>query len=87
MMPEHESVPAFAPRPSGILVPPERVRDREVWIREEWKALQRAGRAALSHKLLLVLICEACEQSVERIEGLEGIVLRCKCKDRVVRMG
>lgn len=79
----------FAPHAaSGLLVPGELQREREVWTREDWTILERATKLLSSRGLELYLGCpqDTCrEKPLERMRNLDGgITLRCEHKDRVV---
>lgn len=78
----------FARHGSGLFVPEELKREREVWLYEEWRILERATKLLESRSLKLFLGCtdDRCQQApIERIRNLDGgITLRCAHKDRVV---
>lgn len=73
---------------TGLLVPEEFKREREVWTREEWMVLERATKLLSSRGMELYLGCQqpACQKApIERMRNLDGgITLRCEHKDRVV---
>ena len=73
---------------SGLLVPEELKRQREVWTREDWMILERATKLLMSRGLDLLLRCPepgCIETPIERMRNLDGgITLRCPHKDRVV---
>lgn len=76
----------FAPRPSGLYVPTEAVRDRQKWTRDEWKLLDRATRVMGRHGLTVMLECQepGCKGTpIERFRRPDGgITLRCAHLDR-----
>ncbi len=73
---------------SGLIVPEELSRAREVWTRDEWKLFERFTKLAESRGLRLFLGCreESCRKApIERIRQKDGsILLRCEHKDRVL---
>lgn len=77
----------FATHASGLLVPEEFKREREVWTRDEGRLLDRFIKLAEARGLAVFLGCpeSGCEKTpVERIRNLDGgITLRCQHKDRV----
>ncbi len=78
----------FAPHASGLLVPEEFKRQREVWTREELRTIDKATTLLESRGVLVYLGCSdpACRQGgpLERIRSLDGgITYRCQHKDRV----
>lgn len=80
--------PGFAQHASGIYVPEEHKRQREVWTREDWQVLERATKLLESRGLELLLRCPdpgCVETRIERRRELDGgITLRCPHKDRTV---
>ena len=78
----------FAPHPSGLLVPEELKRAREVWGWDEWKVVERATKFLTGRKVALFFGCHrpACQRTpIERIPNLDGgFTLRCQHLDRVV---
>ena len=78
----------FARHNSGLYVPEEHKRAREVWTQADWKMLERAVKFLESRSVTLFLGCpeEGCRsQPMERIRNLDGgLTLRCPHKDRVV---
>ena len=78
----------FALHDSGLLVPEEFKRQREVWSREELRTIDKATKLLESRGVLVYLGCvdPACRQNgpMERIRSLDGgITYRCSHKDRV----
>lgn len=73
---------------SGLLVPKESTRERQVWTKDEWKLLDRATRMVGGHGLKLLLECqhEDCRgKKMERIRRPDGTpMLQCEHMDRVV---
>ena len=82
------STAGFAQHASGLYVPEEVSREREVWLREEWAALERATKLLTSRGLEFHFCCPKAEcagEPIERRRNLDGgITLRCNHKDRVV---
>lgn len=80
--------PGFAQHASGLYVPEEHKREREVWTYDEWRALERATKLLDARGVTLYLACpeEACKGApIERRRNLDGgITLRCAHKDRVI---
>lgn len=81
-----ELKPGYRQHASGLLVPNELSRKREVWTRDEWKVLERATKLLGSRGVDMFLRCEndACKAApMERIRRNDGgITLRCACTDR-----
>lgn len=79
---------AYANHPSGLLVPEEFKRDREVWTLDELKTIDKATKLLESRGVLVYLGCvdEQCRKAgpLERIRSLDGgITYRCAHRDRV----
>lgn len=81
----------FRQHASGLIVPAEVSRAREVWTWAEWRLLERAT-AFLEGKGLRVYF--GCTEPgcrllpIARVRGADGsIVFRCEHKDRVVSKG
>jgi hypothetical protein len=78
--------PGFREHASGLLVPEEQSRAREVWGRDEWKLLERVTKLLATRGLELFIGCtepgcgKAPLERVRRPDG--GITLRCEHKDR-----
>lgn len=74
---------------TGLLVPEEVSREREVWLREDWKTVDRATKFLTSKGLTIFFGCKdkRCQKAaIERIANLDGTVtLRCAHKDRILR--
>jgi hypothetical protein len=76
----------FREHASGLLVPSDISRVREVWTRDEWKLLERAAKLLTARGVELFLGCPepGCKsapiQRVRRADG--GMTLRCAHKDR-----
>lgn len=73
---------------SGLLVPEDVSRAREVWTNDEWRAVKRALAILGSHHVAVFFRCPlpTCrEQSLETINVNGEMVLRCNHKDRVIR--
>jgi len=79
---------AFREHASGLLVPNEISRAREVWTRAEWKALDKVTDFLAAKGLTVYLACEQCKGDDKRIERVRrpdgGITLRCAHLDREV---
>ena len=77
-------------RPSGhgsLLVPLTTERAREVWSRDERKALERVAKLCALRGVRFLLTCgrEGCRETIERVEDATGqLVLRCACSDRIM---
>lgn len=73
---------------SGLLVPEDTPREREVWTKDEQRLIDRAT-AFLAFKGLEFLIAcadDRCKgQKLERVPAAEGSILRCLHKDRVLQ--
>lgn len=81
---------AFRQTESGLIVPAELSRDREVWTWDEWKVLERATKLLESRGLRLFLRCdhsrECMAHPIERIRNADGgLTMRCHHLDRVFR--
>ena len=78
----------FARHASGLFVPDEVARPREVWTRDEWRVLERATTLLTARNILLYLRCAlpACaEAPLERRRNPDGgLTLRCAHLDRVI---
>lgn len=72
---------------SGLIVPEDISRAREVWTRDEWKLLDRATKLINAKGMRQLLKCEhpACKDApIEKIrQPGGGFVLRCAHADRV----
>lgn len=83
-------VPAgFRRSESGLILPEEHSRVREVWTHSEWRTLERATKLLESRGLKLFFRCEHskdCQREpIERRRNLDGtITLRCAHADRVM---
>lgn len=64
-------------------------RVREVWVRDEWKLLNRTSKALEAHGVKIRMVCtiEQCPDKPIKIatdaSAPSGAVLRCGCTDRV----
>lgn len=72
---------------SGLLVPTEAVRVREVWTDDEFRLLNRVGKLLRARGMTFSLSCLSAEcqhdqMSIQPRPG-GGSILRCKCKDRI----
>lgn len=77
---------AFREHASGLLVPQELSREREVWTLDEFKILERATKLLQTRGVSLFLGCSDAKckaQPLERIRRPDGgITLRCAHRDR-----
>lgn len=78
----------FRRNASGLLVPAEISREREVWTRDEFKLLDRVARFLAGKGVDMFFGCpvDGCKGApIERIRNADGgLTLRCAHKDRVV---
>lgn len=78
----------FREHASGLYVPTELSRAREVWTSAEWRAIDRATKILTDKGVKLYLRCEqpSCKAApMERLRNPDGgITLRCQHKDRIV---
>lgn len=68
-------IETFRESASGLMVPAELSREREVWTREEWKSLERVVKLARARGLDVFLGCQAsgCKrQPITRIRNADG---------------
>lgn len=81
----------FKRHASGLFVPEEVSREREVWTRAEWKTVDRATMFLKGRGLTVFFSCtdQRCQAGpIEKRENLDGTVtLRCAHKDRVLMKG
>ncbi len=81
----------FAERKSGLIVPEDHAREREVWTREESTLIQRALALMARRKLKAVVVCaepECANQPPLQVNaGPDGVTWRCGHKDRELRRG
>jgi hypothetical protein len=81
-----ERAEAFTQRESGLFVPPELQRDRQVWTKDEGRLLERATKMLEAKGVRLYLGCDhaACTRApIERIrDQAGGLILRCAHLDR-----
>lgn len=73
---------------SGLLVPVESSRGREVWPRDEWRLLERATRMLGRHGIDLILQCQHPDCATTPLEPMRlddgGFQLRCAHMDHVM---
>jgi len=78
----------FHPHASGLLVPEDVAREREVWTRDEWKALEKVTKFLQGKGVELFMGCthHDCKKlPIERIRRADGgLTLRCAHKDREI---
>ena len=81
----------FARHASGLLVPADQQRIREIWTHAEWKHLDRAVSMLAKKNVDLFFGCPEpyCrDQPIERLRNADGgLTLRCRHKDRIVLRG
>ena len=80
----------FRPTASGLLVPQELSRVREVWTKDEVRLLDRVRLLLVRHQIDLYLGCQDrdCRKQgpIERFRTIDGgMTLRCAHKDRVLQ--
>lgn len=77
----------FRENVTGLLVPEELSREREVWTRDEWRTLERAMKLLERRQIHVFMRCNrpACQKTpMERLRNPDGgITLRCQHRDRV----
>ena len=82
---------AFRPHASGLIVPAEMSREREVWSRKELKALDQVTAFLEARGVALYLGCTECTGEDKRLERIRrpdgGLTFRCGHKDRHVIPG
>lgn len=80
--------PGFHEHASGLLVPADIAREREVWTKDEWRLLERCTKMLKSHGVALQMQCEnqSCQSQPMRGERLDdgGFRLRCVHADRLM---
>lgn len=74
---------------TGLIVPEEQSREREVWTRDEWKTIERATKLLAGRGLEFFMRCphtKDCQAApMERLRRADGgLELRCAHKTRVV---
>lgn len=79
----------FRPHASGLYVPEEVSREREVWTRDEWKTIERATKLLTGRSVEIFMRCShtrACAAApMERLRRPDGgIEIRCAHKTRVI---
>ena len=77
----------YARRPSGLIVPTDVARTREVWVHSETKLLRRLSKLLASHGVTAVLCCDepACRDHPaikSELDAWGREVLVCGCKRR-----
>ena len=82
---ERQNPDGFHPHASGLLVPEDKAREREVWTRDEWRLMDRIIRLMRARNLAIVLHCHACKgQEIEVVnQPVNGFTWRCDHKDRI----
>lgn len=78
----------FARHDSGLFVPDEHKRKREVWCRDQWKHVERATKFLESRGVEMFFRCPEAtcgDKPIERIRNLDGgLTFRCNHLDRVI---
>ena len=73
---------------SGLLVPEDTPREREVWTKDEWKTLNRAIKLLALRGIRFQFACEDERCRREKLELLSqpdgSFLLRCAHKDRIL---
>lgn len=80
--------PAFQEHTSGLLVPKEVVRKRQVFTKEEWRLLDRVSKLFHTKGVALLMECDnpACTKKIQQVATPgAGLILRCQCTDRVLQ--
>lgn len=79
--------PGYREHVSGLLVPEDVSRARQVWTADEWRLLDRAMTLLGGHMVAVRLACgsSGCsDRTLTRVPTPDGgYVLRCACTDRV----
>lgn len=77
----------FEKTDSGLVVPSNAIeRERESWIKEEVKKLDKAVLMLQEKGVNVVLVCHKCQAPLQLVELEDGkISLRCPHADRVLR--
>lgn len=79
---------AFREHASGLIVPAELSREREVWTWAEWMTLEKAAKLLTSRGIRMFLGCRdpRCQKTpmtrLRRPDG--GITMQCEHKDRMI---
>ena len=72
---------------SGLIVPEDVSRAREVWTRDEWKLLDRCGKLLASRGLRMLMLCDATpaclEKPLVKVKEPDGFRLQCAHMDRI----
>lgn len=84
-----DSMPTgFRKNSTGLIVPEDISRKREVWTKSEWRILERATKLLKSRDIQIFLRCDQKDCQKEPMERLRrpdgGITLRCQHKDREI---
>ena len=78
---------AFRQHDSGLYVPADLSREREVWTREELRLVGRVTTLLTKRGLAVMFACtdtRCTDVKIERVPGLAGdYILRCAHKDRI----
>lgn len=77
----------FREHESGLYVPDEVSRTREVWTKQEVRLVNRTTTLLKSRGIQVMFACtskQCADTAITRVPGLTGdFVLRCECKDRI----
>ncbi len=80
--------PAFRTHASGLIVPEEVSRKREVWTPEETRLLDRTVQMLKRKKMQWAVGCETCQGDAKLMTYTRSIdgnrVARCGCTDRIL---
>jgi hypothetical protein len=84
--------PAFREHASGLIVPADISREREIWTKAEWKALDKVTAFLASKRIAVFLGCEhddcKADRRLERVRRPDGgVTLQCGHKERHVIPG
>lgn len=72
---------------SGLYVPPDLSRVREVWTAADWRLLRRVARFFKANDVGMILRCmhDTCDDKpLQKLLEPGRILLRCNCTDRVL---
>lgn len=89
-MPTTNAAPptGFREHASGLIVPAELSRERQIWTREEWKLLNRVTKMLDGHGVSILLKCDQPACKAAPIQALRlpsgDFRLRCAHADRVM---
>lgn len=89
MTPHAQPDPAFREHVSGLIVPAELSRKREVWAKDEWRLVERAVKLMKSRGVSTFYKCDnpACASEPLRLHRdpkSRAVDMRCACKSRLM---